>query len=87
LNNNIYVIHLPIDFGICSTFNIDCLVYYKALYVISLVDEPYHEPIFENPFLSSLPDILPYTACQVDKLLDNQIITIQNDGIRKYLIC
>ena len=39
LNNNIYVIDLLIDFGICSTFNIDCLMNYKSFDVIPLVCE------------------------------------------------
>jgi len=87
LNNNIYVIHLSIDFDICSIFNIDCLVYYKGLDVIPLVDEPSYELIFESSFLSPLRDILPYTTCQVNKFLDDQIITTQDGVIQKYMIC
>ena len=60
---------------------------YKSRDVIPFVDEPFHEPILESPFLLLLPDILPYTACQVDKFLDDKIITIQDYGIQKYLIC
>ena len=56
LNDNIYIIDLSLDFGISSTSNINCLVNYKGLDVIPLVDEPFHEPIFESPFLSPLPD-------------------------------
>ena len=44
LNDNIYIIDL-IDFGISSTFNLDCLVDYKGLDVIPLVDEFSHELI------------------------------------------
>ena len=58
----------------------------KVINIIPLVDEHSHEPVFESPFLSPLPDILPYTACQVDKFLDDKIITNQVGGIRKYLI-
>jgi len=86
LNDNIHGIYLYIHFGINSTFNIDCLMDYKGLDVIQLVDEPSTEPIFESLFLSPLLDILPYTAYQVDKFLD-KIITTQDSGIRKYLIC
>jgi len=72
LNDDIYVI----DFETSFTFNIHCLVDYKDLInIIPLVDEPSHEPIFKSSFLSSLRDTLPYSACQVDKLLDDKIIT------------
>ena len=82
LNDNIYIIDLSIDFDICSIFNIDCLVYYKGLDVIPLVDEPSYELIFESSFLSPLPDILPYITCQVDKFLDDKIIITQDGGIK-----
>ena len=85
--NNIYVIDFSIDFDISSTFNIDCLVNYKGLDVNPFVDESSHEPIFESPFVSLLSNILRYTASQVDKFLDDKIITTQDDGIRNYLIC
>ena len=87
LNDNIYVINLFINVGISFTFNVKCLVNYKGLDVIPLVDESSHEPIFESLFFSPLSDIFTYTTCQVDKFLDNKIITTQVDEIRKYLIC
>ena len=82
LNVNIYIIDFHINFGI----NIDCLMDYKGLDLIPLVDEPSHESIFDISFLSPLPNILPYTACQVNNFLD-KIITTQDGGIQKYLIC
>ena len=87
LHDNVYAINLFINVDIGSTFNIEYLVDYKSLDVFSLVDESSHEPIFESLFLSPLPYILPYTTCQVDKFLDDKNITIQDGGIRKYLIC
>ena len=84
LNDDIYVI----DFGINSTFNIECLVDYKGLInIIPLIDEPSHEPISESPFFSPLSDILPYATCKIDEFLDDKIINTQVGGIRKYLIC
>jgi len=87
LNDNIYAINLFINVSISSTFNVEYIVDYKGLYVIPLVDEPSRDPIFKSPFLSPLPDILSYTACQIDKFLDDKIITTKAYGIRKYLIC
>jgi len=64
LNDDIYVIDLLIDFSINSTFNINCLVDYKGLInIIPLADKAYPEPIFESPFFSPLPYILPYISC------------------------
>jgi len=37
--------------------------------------------------LSPLSYIFPYTTCHVDKFLDDKIITTQDGGIQKYLIC
>jgi len=50
---------------------------HKSLDVISLVDEPSHELLFESPLLSPLPDILHYIACQVDKFLHDKIIPLK----------
>jgi len=74
------MIFILIDFDISSTFNIDCLVDYKGL--INVIP-PVDEPIFKSSFLSPLPNILPYTACQVDKFLNDKNITTQVSGIQK----
>ena len=87
LNDNIYVIDLLINFKISSTFNIDCLVNYKGLInIIPLADEPFPEPVFESLFILPLPEILSHTACQINKLLNDKIITTQVGEIRKYMI-
>ena len=54
INSNIYVIYLPSNFRISSTFNISDLVAYKSPLCNpdnSLVDldEPTPEPFFEGP--------------------------------------
>jgi len=81
------VINLSIHVDISSTFNVEYLVDYKSLDVIPLINEPSHEPIFESPFLPPLSDILSYITCQVDKFLNDKIITTQDNEIQKYLIC
>jgi len=47
LNDNVYVI----DLSISSTFSIEDLVDYNGLDLIPLVDEPFYQPIFLEPFL------------------------------------
>ena len=54
---------------------------YKYFDIIPFVDEPSPESIFESPFFLPLPDVLSYTACQVDKFLDDKIITTQDGEI------
>ena len=86
LNDNIYAINLFINVSISYTLNVEYLADYKGLDVFPLVDKLSHESIFESHFLSLLPDILPYTTCQVDKFLDDKIITTQDGEIQIYLI-
>jgi len=76
------------DFGISSIFNIEDVVDYKGLDFNPnpLDDESSHELISERLSLPSLLNILPNTVDQIDKIVDNEIITTQNGRTRKYLI-
>ena len=64
LNDNAFIVDLPQDFGISSTFNIEDLVDYKCLDFNPnnpLDDEPSLEPISERHSLPPLPNILSNT--------------------------
>ena len=55
---------------------------YKGLDFILLADEPSPESIFESYSLPPLQYILYNTTDKVDKILNNEIITTNDDGTR-----
>ena len=67
---NAYVIDLPHDYGISSSFNIEDLVGYKS----STADTPFDEPLFDlidAPIPTPLPLNLPYAHKEsIDAILD-----------------
>ena len=89
LNDNVYVIDFSQDFDISSTFNIEHLVDYNGLDFNPsnpLDDESSIEPSSERHFLISLPNILPYKVDQIDKIVNDEIITTKDGVTRKNLV-
>ena len=52
-----------------------------------LLDEPFHEPIFERLLLLSLSQIQPtHMAEQIDKIIDDQIVSIRDGVYHRFLV-
>ena len=77
---NAYVIDLPYDYGISSSFNIENLVAYKSLTAIP--DTPFDEPLLDPidaPIPTPLPLNLPYAHKEsIDAILDEQIVSTKD---------
>jgi len=92
INPNVYVIDLPPNFEISSTFNISDLVVYKYppfnpdnLFVD--LDEPIPELLFEGPQLSPLLTThAPFTTDQIDSIKDDRIISTRDGDCKRYLV-
>jgi len=89
INNNAYILNLPEGFGISLIFNIENLVAYKGPnFNLSnpLLDEPTQDLTSVGPFLPPLSYIPPYAAEQIDKIIENKIISTTDGGTRRYLV-
>ena len=92
INPNTYVIDLPANFGISSTFNILDIVAYKGPPFnpensLRDLDEPISKSFFERPHLPSLHTThVPFAVEQIDSIEDDQIISTRNGGCRRYLV-
>lgn len=82
INDNAYVIYLPKEFGISSTFKVKDLIEYQCL------DFNHTNPLLdESRPLPPLPDILPSYTDKLDNIRNDEIISTQDGGIWRYLIC
>jgi hypothetical protein len=85
---NAYVLDLPHDFGISSTFNIEDLVaYHKPL---PIPDDPFEIPLnspSDDPIETSIPFTL--TSAQkdnIDAILDEQVVFNRNGEVQRFLV-
>ena len=65
------------------------LVIYKGLNFNPsnpLLDEPTQDLTSEGPFLPPLSNIPPYAAEQIDKIIEDEIISTTDGGTRRYLV-
>ena len=88
IGSNAYVIELPSDYGISSTFNIEDLVAYKGPATIH--DDPFTEPL---PTPTICPDFntillnIPLTYKEsIDAILDEQVVFTRDGAVQRLLV-
>ena len=83
---NAYVLELPPEYDISSTFNISDMKEYKEPALIP--SEPFEPcPIFESATLPECPPAKPLDRKdRVEQILDDQAITTRNKGYQRYLV-
>ena len=83
---NVYVLELPPELGISSTFNISDLVEYKEPAMIPC--EPFEpDPILESEPNPECPPLnWPERSERIKRILNNQTISTRNKGYQRYLV-
>ena len=92
VGDNGYVIDIPNDWGIHSTFNVEDLVAYKGS--IALPSKPPHELTIESThtILESTPNPYPepstrhYRTDIIESILDDQVTVTRGGSYQRYLV-
>jgi hypothetical protein len=89
VRSNVYVIDVPPDLGISSTFNIENLVAYTGHTVIP--DDPFKElsPVHNtNSILDPIqPSFSPANKESIATILDEQVLFAWDRGVQHFLVC
>jgi hypothetical protein len=85
---NAYVLELPSDYDISSTFNIEDLVAFKG--TTAIPDAPFDDPLpdlVDIPLSIATPLNLSYTRKEhIDIILDEQIVSTRDGGVQRFLV-
>lgn len=88
VGTNAYVLDLPHDFGISSTFNIEDLVaYHKPL---PIPNNPFEIPL-NPPTDDAIEPSIPFTLTStqkdnIDAILDEQVVFNRNGEVQRFLV-
>ena len=85
---NAYVINLPYDYGISSSFNIEDLVAYES--PTAIPDTPFDESLpnlIDAPIPTPLHLNFPYAHKEsIDAILYEQIVSTRDGGVHCFLV-
>ena len=86
VGSNAYVLELPPELGISSTFNVSDLVEYRE--PVMIPSEPFEpNPIIESEPTSECPLVnWPERGERIERILDDQTISTRNKGYQHYLV-
>ena len=88
MSPNAYVLDLPHDYGISSSFNIKDLVAYKS--PTAIPDTLFYEPLLD-PIDAPIPTPLPLNQTyahkeSIDAILDEPIVSTMDGGVHRFLV-